>query len=175
MIPTTVQFTLLALSSLILAECDFTVNAKDREIIITRIFDAPRGLVWKLWTDPKLIPQWWGPRRLTTKVDKMDLRPAGVWRFVQRDSSGNEYAFNGVYREIVAPERFVYTFEFEGMPGHVAVETVTFEADDGRTKLTNKVLYKAVEDLEGMVKSGMQEGVIETVARFAELLAKKSG
>ena len=91
------------------------------------------------------------------------------------DTRKAEYAFNGVYREIVAPERLVYTFEFEGMPGQVAVETVTFEADDGRTKPTNKVLYQTVENLEGMIKSGMQEGVVETINRFAELLAKGSG
>lgn len=148
----------------------FAINARDREIIITRIFEAPRELVWKLWTDPKLIPQWWGPRRYTGKVEKMDFKPGGVWRFVQRDSSGNVYAFNGVFREIFAPERLVYTFEFEGMPGHISIQTVTFEALDGRTKLTNKVLYSMVEDLEAMVKSGMEEGVVESMDRFAKIL-----
>ena len=88
-----------------------------QEIIITRLFDAPRELVFKAYTDPNLIPQWWGPKNLTTTVNKMDVREGGVWRFVQRDGEGNEYAFHGVYHAIASPERLVYTFEFEGMPG----------------------------------------------------------
>src|SRR5712692_9827489 len=107
----------------------------DREIVMERIFDAPRELVFKVSTDPELIPQWWGPKRLTTTVETMDVRPGGVWRVVQRDSEGNEYAFNGVYREVVPPERIVRTFEFEGMPGHVLVETTTLEEHDGKTRL----------------------------------------
>jgi uncharacterized protein YndB with AHSA1/START domain len=75
----------------------------DREIVMTRVFDAPRELVFKAYTDPSLIPQWWGPRGFTTTVDQMDVRPGGVWRFVQRGPDGSEYAFNGVYREIAPP------------------------------------------------------------------------
>jgi len=101
----------------------------------------------------------------------MDLKPGGVWRFVQRDSSGEEYAFNGVYREIVSPERLVYTFEFEGMPGHVMLETVTFEEYDGKTKFTDKSVFRTVEDRDGMLESGMEEGATETMDRLAELLA----
>lgn len=142
----------------------------DREILMTRDFDAPRELVFKAYTDPKSIPQWWGPRGYTTTVDKMDVRPGGVWRFVQRDQDGNEFAFNGVYREIVPPERLVYTFEFEGMRGHVMLETVTFEEHDGKTKLTDKALFDNVEDRDGMLKSGMERGAAETMDRFAELL-----
>lgn len=142
----------------------------DREILMTRDFDAPRELVFKAYTDPKNIPQWWGPRGYTTTVDKMDVRPGGVWRFVQRDQDGNEFAFNGVYREIVPPERLVYTFEFEGMRGHVMLETVTFEEHDGKTKLTDRALFDNVEDRDGMLKSGMERGAAETMDRFAELL-----
>lgn len=142
----------------------------DREIVMTRDFDAPRELVFKAYTDPKSIPQWWGPRGYTTTVDKMDVRPGGVWRFVQRNQDGNEFAFNGVYREIVPPERLVYTFEFEGMRGHVMLETVTFEEHDGKTKLTDKALFDNVEDRDGMLKSGMEQGAAETMDRFAELL-----
>jgi len=135
-----------------------------------RIFDAPRELVFKACTDPNLIPQWWGPKRFTTTVDKMDVKPGGVWRFIQRDSSGGEYAFNGVYREIVSPERLVYTFEFEGMPGHVMLETVTFEEHDGKTKLTDTSVFDTVEDRDGMLESGMEEGAAETMDRLAEIL-----
>jgi uncharacterized protein YndB with AHSA1/START domain len=82
----------------------------DREVLITRIFDAPRERVFKASTDPNLIPQWWGPKRYTTTVEKMDVKPGGVWRFIQSDKEGNKFAFNGVYREIEPPEREVYTF-----------------------------------------------------------------
>ena len=143
-----------------------------QEMVMTRILDAPRELVFKVYTDPKLIPQWWGPKRLTTTVDKLDARPGGVWRFVQRGPEGNEYAFNGVYHEIVPPERLVYTFEFEGMPGHVLLATVTFEEYDGKTKLTDKSVFQSVEDRDGMLQSGMEEGAAETMDRFAELLEK---
>jgi uncharacterized protein YndB with AHSA1/START domain len=79
--------------------------------------------------DQNLIPQWWGPKRLATSVVKMDLRPGGICRFVQRHSDENEYIFNGSHHEIVPPKRLVYTFELEGMPGHVIVETLTFEEE----------------------------------------------
>jgi len=144
----------------------------DREIVMARVFDAPRELVFKAYTDPNLIPQWWGPRGDTTSVDKMDVRPGGVWRYVHRRPDGNEHAFNGVYREIVPPERLVYTFEFEGMPGHVLLETVTFEEHDGKTTLTDTALFQTVEDRDGMLKSGMEEGAAESLDRLEELLAK---
>ncbi len=142
----------------------------DREIVMTRVFDAPRELVFKAHVDPEAIPRWWGPRRYTTIVDKMDLRPGGVWRFVQRDQEGNEFAFNGVYREIVPPERLVLTFEFEGMPGHVAVNTAIFEDLGGKTRLTTTQLFEHVADRDGMIQSGMESGAIETWDRLTEYL-----
>jgi uncharacterized protein YndB with AHSA1/START domain len=144
----------------------------DLEIAMSRVFDAPRELVFKVCTDPNLVPQWWGPRSLTTKVDKMDVRPDGVWRFVQRGPDGNEYAFNGAYREIVPPERIVDTFEFEGMPGHVIIETMMFEDHNGKTRLMGTSLFQTVEDRDGMLKSGMQEGWAESMDRLEELLEK---
>jgi len=142
----------------------------DREIVFTRVFDAPRALVFKVYTEPNLIPQWWGPRGFTTVVDKMDVTPGGVWRFVHHRPDGNEYAFNGVYREVVPPERLAYTFEFEGMPGHMLLETVTFEDHDGQTKVTARALFDTAEDRDGMLKSGMEKGAAESWDRFAELL-----
>ena len=142
----------------------------DRKIVMERVFDAPRELVFKAHTDPDLISKWWGPSRYTTTVDKMDLRVGGVWRFVQRDADGNEYAFNGVYREIVPPERLSYTFEFEGMPGHVLVETLTFEEQGGKTRMTVTGSYQSVDDRDGMLQSGMKEGADESYDRLAELL-----
>ena len=143
----------------------------DREIVMTRVFDAPRELVFRAYTDPEAIPLWWGPRRLTTTVVEMDVRPGGAWRFVQRDADGNEYGFHGVYREIVPPERVVSTFEFEGMPGHVAVDTVTLEEHDGKTTLTTRSLFDTVEDRDGVLQSGMESGAAESMDRLAELLA----
>ncbi len=100
-----------------------------QEIRITREFDAPRAIVFKAFTDPTLLSQWWGPRHLSTEVDKMDVRPGGQWRFINRDAAGNEYAFHGVYHEIRVPERIIETFEFEGLPetGHVTLDTLTLE------------------------------------------------
>ena len=142
----------------------------DREIVMQRVFNAPRELVFKAYTDPNLIPKWWGPRRYTTTVDKMDVKVGGVWRFVQRDVAGNEYAFNGEYREIAPPKRLSYTFEFEGMPGHVLLETVTFEEHDGQTKVTVTSLFRSAEDRDGMLQSGMEQGANESQDRLAELL-----
>jgi uncharacterized protein YndB with AHSA1/START domain len=145
---------------------------RKQEVIITRVFDAPRNLVFKAYTDPNLIPQWWGPKRFTTTIDKMDVKPGGLWRFVQRDTAGNEYAFHGVYHEILSPERLVDTFEFEGMPGHVSLETLTLEEIGGKTKVTGRSVFQTVEDRNDMLKSGMEEGVFETMDRLAELLGK---
>ena len=95
-----------------------------QEILITREFDAPRELVFKTCTDPRFIPEWWGPRYLSTEVDRMDVKSGGQWRFINRDAEGNEYAFHGMYHEILAPERIIDTFEFEGLleTGHVSLE-----------------------------------------------------
>ena len=142
----------------------------DREIVMERILNAPRELVFKAHTDPNLIAKWWGPRRYTTTVDKMDVRVGGVWRFVQHDANGNEFAFNGIYREVVPPERLSYTFEFEGMPGHVLIETLTFEEQGSKTKLTVTGSFESAEDRNGMLHSGMEKGANESHERLAELL-----
>ena len=102
----------------------------------------------------------------------MDVRRGGVWRFVQRSPDGNEYAFNGVYHEVSPPRRLVSTFEFEGMPGHVSLETGTFEEHEGMTRFIGKSVYQTVEDRDGMLESGMERGMAETMDRMAELLAK---
>ncbi len=154
-----------------MTKLDIVAPPGKQEIIITRTFDAPRALVFKAFTDPALIPKWWGPARLTTVVEKMDVRPGGIWRFVQHDAEGNEYAFHGVYHDIAAPERLVYTFEWEGMPGHAMLETVTFEEHDGKTKVTDTAVFQTVEDRDGMIESGMEGGATESMDRMAELLA----
>jgi uncharacterized protein YndB with AHSA1/START domain len=142
----------------------------DREIVAERIFDAPRERVFAAYTDPKLIPEWWGPRGVTTTIDKMDVRPGGEWRFVCRDPEG-ETAFRGAYREISPPERISESFEWEGMLGHVLVESAAFEDLGDRTKVTTTLLFHATEERDGMLSSGMESGMSESHDRLAELLA----
>ncbi len=144
----------------------------DREIVSERVFDAPRDRVFAAYTDPERIPEWWGPRGTTTIVDEMDVRPEGAWRFVHRNPDGSESGFRGTYREVTPPERIVQTFEWEGMPGHVLVETATFEDLGGRTKVTAISLFHTSEERDGMLASGMESGLTETHDRLAELLAR---
>lgn len=147
----------------------------EREIVSERVFDAPRDLVFETFTDPELIPAWWGPRGSTTIVDKMEFEVGGAWRFVHRDVDGSETGFRGTYREITPPERIVQTFEWEGMPGHVIVETAEFEDLGDRTKITTRSLFHTTEERDGMLASGMESGLTETHDRFTELLAKRQG
>jgi uncharacterized protein YndB with AHSA1/START domain len=144
----------------------------EREIRIEREFDAPRDRVFAVYTDPELIPEWWGPRGTTTIVDKMDVRSGGDWRFIMRDSDGSESGFRGTYREVSPPDRIVQTFEWEGMPGYVSVETATFEDLGDRTRVTTTSVFHTVEERDGMLQSGMESGLSETYARLDELLAR---
>jgi uncharacterized protein YndB with AHSA1/START domain len=151
---------------------NFIAEPGKQEIVITRLFDAPRERLFKVMMDPALIPQWWGPRGHTTIVDKMEVRPGGIWRFIGRDPSGAEFAFHGVYHSISAPGRVVDTFEFEGVPGHVLLETHTLEDQGGKTLLTSHIVYESVADRDGMVASRMEWGQNESMERLTELLAK---
>jgi uncharacterized protein YndB with AHSA1/START domain len=144
----------------------------DREIHIEREFDAPRDRVFAVYTDPELIPEWWGPHGTTTVVDHMEVRAGGGWRFVVRNSDGSETGFRGTYREVTAPERIVQTFEWEGMPGHVSVETAEFQDLGDRTKVVTTSLFHTPEERDGMLASGMEGGMNETYARLDALLAR---
>ncbi len=144
----------------------------DREIVIERVFDAPRDRVYTAFTDPELIPQWWGRYEDTTTVDKMEVEGGGDYRFITADSNGNEQAFRGTFREVTPPERIVQTQEWEGLPGHVLVETIVFEDLGERTRVTSTSLFHTTEERDGMLESGMEEGLNETYARLDELLAK---
>jgi len=148
-----------------------TAEPGKQDILITREFDAPRELVFKAYTDPNLISQWWGPRGVTTIVDKMEAKKGGMWRFVHKAIDA-EYAFNGVYHDVISPERIVQTFEFEPMAGHVLLETITFEDHGGKTKLISQSVFQSVEDRDGMLQSGMESGAAESNDRLDELLEK---
>jgi uncharacterized protein YndB with AHSA1/START domain len=147
----------------------------DREIVMTRVFDAPRDLVFEAHTSCEHMSKWWGPRRYQNSSCEIDFRPGGAWRMVHRSSDGQEFGFHGEFREIVRPERIVWTFEFEGMPGHVSVDTLTLEEHDGKTTLTATSVFDTVEDRDGMLQSGMQEGAAETWDRLAEYLEVLKG
>jgi uncharacterized protein YndB with AHSA1/START domain len=145
----------------------------DREILIERVFDAPRDRVYAAFTDPDLISQWWGRKEDTTTVDKMDVRPGGDWRFVTVSSNdGEEHAFRGTFREVEPPERLVWTFEWEGMPGYVSVETTTFEDLGEQTKVISRSLFHTTEERDGMIESGMEKGLNESYEQLDELLER---
>jgi uncharacterized protein YndB with AHSA1/START domain len=151
---------------------EYVIEPGKQELTSTTILDAPRELVFKAYTDPKLFAQWWGPRRYTNRVEKFDSRPGGEWRVVQRGEDGTEHVFRGVNHDVVAPERICATFEYEGFPGHVALQTATFEPLGNKTRLVAHMVFQSLADRDGMVASGMQEGADESMERLAELLAR---
>jgi len=146
----------------------------DREIKLTREFDAPRHLVFEAMSKPEYIRKWWGPRGTELTTCDMDFRSGGRWRFVSRGPDGIEHPFKGVYREVSPPDRIVWTFTYDVPPinEHEAVETVTFEERDGRTFLTVVSLHDSKESRDAHVQSGMEKGAGETYDRLEELLAK---
>jgi uncharacterized protein YndB with AHSA1/START domain len=145
----------------------------DREVRIERIFDAPRDRVWRAFTDPALVAQWWG-RGNKLDIERMDVKRGGHWRFVEHAPSGS-HGFEGRYREVTPPERIVQTFEWDGMPAYVAIETVTLEdLGDGRTKVVNVSLFHTTEERDGMLNSGMEGGLNESYAALDRVLADMS-
>jgi uncharacterized protein YndB with AHSA1/START domain len=144
----------------------------DREILIERVFDAPRRLVFDALTKPEHVAHWYGPRAMTLTSCEIDLRVGGAWRYVLRDPAGNDFGFSGEYRDIVPPERLVSTENFEGIPpGHDYLVTVTLDEQDGKTTLRSHLQYKTPEDRDGHIQSGMEPGMRETYDRLAEHLA----
>jgi len=147
----------------------------DRTIRIERVFDAPRERVFGVFTDPELVSEWWGPRGTTTTVDVMEPQSGGRWRFVCRNPDGTEDGFRGAYREVTPHERVVQTFEWEGMPGHVSVETAEFEDLGEQTRVVTTSIFHTPEERDGMLGSGMEGGMNETYQRLDELLARQAG
>jgi uncharacterized protein YndB with AHSA1/START domain len=141
----------------------------DREIVMTRVFDAPRDLVFEAHTSCEHMSNWWGPRKYDIASCEIDFRPGGKWRIVHR-APGEEYGFHGEFREIVPPERITWTFEFEGAPGQVSVETLTLEEHDGKTTITATSVYDSVEARDAMIESGMESGAAESYDRLDEYL-----
>jgi len=152
-----------------------TAEPGKQELIIVREFDAPRDLVFLAHTDPKLYEQWIGPRGYTTRIEAFEARSGGNWRYVQKDKDGSEYGFHGVFHDVTPPERIIQTFEYEGLPesGHVVLEEGRFEELPGnRTRFTGRSVFLSVEDRDGMVQSGMEEGLKDSFLRLDELLER---
>lgn len=141
-------------------------------IDITREFDAPRDVLFRAHTDPELLVQWLGPRRLTMIIDRYDVRDGGSWRYIHRDEDGSEYGFHGVFHGTPSPDCMVQTFEFEGAPGHVSLDSITLEERDGRTTVRGHSVFQSVEARDAMVAAGMQDGLSEGYERLDELIAK---
>jgi uncharacterized protein YndB with AHSA1/START domain len=148
----------------------------EREIRLSREFDVPRELLFEAFSKPEHVAQWWGQKDSTLAVCELDFRPGGAWRYVERAADGNEYGFRGQIREIVPPERIVQTFEWEGLPGHISVETMVLEDLGGRTRITVTSVFDSVEDRDGMLQSGMEQGAGELYDRleaYAQSLASR--
>jgi uncharacterized protein YndB with AHSA1/START domain len=140
-------------------------------IDMTREFDAPRDLLFRAFTEPDLLVQWLGPRRLTMIVDRYDVRDGGAWRYIHRDADGTEFGFHGVFHGTPTPDAMVQTFEFEGAPGHVSLDTLTLEERDGRTIVRGHSVFQSIQDRDAMIEAGMEGGVNEGYERLEELLA----
>lgn len=143
----------------------------DREIVLTRVFDAPRELVFDAFTKPELLRRWFGPRGWSLVVCDVDLRAGGAWRFVLRGPDGTEMGMRGVYREIMPPERSVHMESFDDFPGVESQVTTVLAERAGKTTLTATVLYPSREVRDIVIKSGMEHGAAETYDKLAELLA----
>ncbi len=146
-----------------------------RAVIITRVFDAPRELVFKMWTDPKHLAQWWGPKGFTNPVCEMDARPGGALRIVMRGPDGVEYPMTGVFREIAPPERLVFTSVTVDKDGHPLLEgltTVTFADEGGKTKLTLRTRAVGLVAQAARMLEGMEAGWTQSIDRLEEHVAR---
>ena len=151
---------------------NLVILREEKAFAMSRIFNAPPERVWRIYTDPAMIPKWWGPRTLSTVVDAMDVRVGGRWRYIQNDGNGNTFAFRGEYKIVDPPKKLVATFEFEPMAGHIVTDTYLFDAlPEGKTQVVVKSVFETLEALEGMLQSGMEGGADESWDRLEELLA----
>ncbi len=156
------------------ASNDSTAELTARTLVLTRVFDAPRELVFRMWTDPKHLARWWGPKDFTNPVCEADARPGGALRIVMRGPDGNEYPMVGVFREVEAPERLVFTnvaVDGEGNPILDGLTTVTFAEEGGKTKLTLETRAVALVPYAAAYLNGMEAGWTQSLERLAERVA----
>jgi uncharacterized protein YndB with AHSA1/START domain len=161
------------------SKATFVIEEGKQEILMQREIPAPPDAVYRAYTDPKLVPHWWGPRRLTTEVEQLEARRGGEWRIIHREKdagpNGPKYGFRGVYHEADPGKRIVRTFEFDGAPGNVLLETTEFEPIDGgkKTLIRARSVFETLAARDGMVKAGMQGGASESMDRLEDLLLSK--
>jgi uncharacterized protein YndB with AHSA1/START domain len=153
-----------------MAETQITAEPGVPQIVVTREFAAPRDLVFRAYTDPDLLAQWLGPHDLTMTVDQYDARDGGTYRYIHTAADGTEYRFRGVFHGDPAPHAIVQTFEYEGAPGHVSLDSITLDERDGTTLVRTVSSFSSVEDRDFMVESGMERGVRDSGERLDELL-----
>jgi uncharacterized protein YndB with AHSA1/START domain len=146
----------------------------DREIVLSRVFNAPRRLVFEAWTNPEHVRQWYGCSIMTMAICEIDLRVGGAYRYVMSSPDGVQHTMQGVYREIMPPARLVYTERYvtEGFVSNDALVTVLFAEHDGLTTLTSTILHQSKTDRDGHLGTGMESGAAETLDRLAALLAQ---
>lgn len=144
------------------------------QILITREFDATPEVLFRAYTDPELLVRWVGPRRLTMTVDRLENRDGGTWRFVHQDANKHEFGFHGVIHGTPSVNGIVRTFEFEGFPGHISLETLTFEGRGSKTVVRTNSVFQSVEDRDGTIESGMESGLNESMDRLEEVIADLS-
>ena len=151
-----------------------TIYSEVGDLVFERTFDAPLERVWKAFTDPEIVPRWWGPKDTTTIVAEMDVRPGGTWRYISSALHRDDVTFYGEYTEITPPTGFKWTFMFdvEGVGPQGGPETFTFEEVDGKTKVTSIGHMGSPEIIEGALATGMVGGAIETWDRLEALLAE---
>ena len=139
-------------------------------IEVVREFDAPVGLVFRASTDPGLVAQWLGPRELTMNVVEFDAREGGRYRYIHTAADGAEYAFRGVFHTVTEP-LIIQTFEFEGAPGSVSLETMTLDDIGGRTRMQQNAVFPSVAARDEALASGMEHGITDSMDRLADLLS----
>ena len=148
------------------------ISTPGTQIVMTRVFDAPRDLVFEAHSSCEHVSRWWGPRAYETESCEIDFRAGGKWRVVHANAEGERYAFSGEYREILRPERFVWTFSYEGDDFEPGEEVFEFEEHDGKTTLTSTAEFGSAEFRDQILQSGMVDGAIETMDRLEEYLAE---
>lgn len=152
---------------------EFMAPSGERTIVTGCVVSAPPSNVFEAWTNPEQIARWWGPYILTMVICEVDLRTGGRWRFVERSREGHEFEFRGEYKEILRPGRIVHTFVFDGMPEAEALQTVTFDDADGRTRIRSTIVHTSVEARDRQVAWPLRPGLVESYERLDRLLASR--
>ncbi len=149
---------------------DFVTEPGKPTVVMTRVFDAPRRLVFEALTKAEHVQRWYGPHGYDVVSCEFDARPGGTYRIVNRAPDGSEFGFRGVYREVAPPSRLVYTWVFELMPDHGAVVTTVLEERQGKTTLTSTTVFQSVADRDGYLATGANKGATESMDRLEEVL-----